>query len=176
MPHLLLHLVMSGVLAGLTVVAQERPRQQIGVPYPTLPPIHLTASCTSQFAIQFTHVDDIARVYLDDTLLFESFHANSGIRPGPLRGIGHKRGNSGGLVDLSPHVKEGMHTLAVELFNKAVCCTAALRTEFFQDNAVQHDYFFYRKHGPSGVVYRQEFQIDKAPCGTHTPPSTLGNS
>ena len=162
-------LLIGGMLTGLTVVVQPRTRQQVGVTPQSQPPIYEQGQCGTRYAIEFKDVDDSARVTLEDAVLFESFWGKSGIKPGTLHHIGHKPGNSGGLVDVTSHLKIGFNRLVVELYNKGACCSTALNVEVWRDDTSIYAKPHRERDSKPGLKFRQEFLIDVLPCSGTSP-------
>jgi hypothetical protein len=170
-------LFMGLLLSASLVWSETRPRQQVGVTLQSQPIVYERAPCDAQYAIELKDIDDVARVYVNDVLLFQSYWGATGIKPGMMRGKGHKPGDSGGLVDLTPYLQPGATHIKIELYNAPGCCSVALEVEVFRDETS----IFHRKIRTSdssqGVKFSQEIAIDRQ-C-THqrdTGPKTAGGN
>jgi hypothetical protein len=160
------------------VWSETGPRQQVGVTLQSQPIVYERAPCDAQYAIELKDIDDIARVYIDDQLLFQSYWAASGIRPGMIRGIGHKPGDSGGLVDITPYLQPGATHVKIELYNAPGCCSAALEVEVFRDDTSIYKRKIRMADSAEGVKFSQIIAIDRQ-CRDQreaTPKTTGGNS
>jgi hypothetical protein len=171
---LLLALLLSTSLAS----SETRPRQQVGVTLQSQPIIYERAPCDAQYAIELKDIDDVARVYIDDQLLFVSHWAATGIKPGMIRGKGHKPGDSGGLVDLTPYLQPGATHIKIELYNAPGCCSTALEVEVFRDETSIYHRKIRMADGAQGIKFSQVIAIDRQCTGQReaNPKTAGGNS
>jgi hypothetical protein len=171
----LLIMIANTLAAG----AETRPRQQVGSTLQNQPLIYEQAPCNAQYAVEFKDVDDVGRAYIDEELLFQSFWGRSGIHPGEIHGIGHKPGNSGGLVDITPYLHEGATHLKIELYNAPGCCSAALEVVVLRDDTVIFSKKLRMGDSSEGIKFSQEIVIDRQSCGAQReekPKTAGGNS
>jgi hypothetical protein len=150
------------VLGSTSVVWSEtRPRQQVGVTLQSQPIVYERAPCDAQYAIELKDIDDVARVYINDELLFQSYWAATGIIPGMIKGKGHKPGDSGGLVDLTPYLQPGATHIKIELYNAPGCCSVALEVEVFRDETSIYHRKIRMSDSSQGIKFSQEIAIDR---------------
>jgi hypothetical protein len=166
------------VATTLAAGADTRPRQQVGATLQNQPIIYERAPCAAQYAIELKDIDDVARVYINDELLFQSYWAATGIKPGMIRGKGHKPGDSGGLVDLTPYLQPGATHIKIELYNAPGCCSTALEVEVFRDETSIYHRKIRMSDGAQGIKFSQVIAIDRQCTGQReaNPKTAGGNS
>ena len=125
-----------------------------------------------RYWIWLDDIDDVVRVYVNEQKLFEASWGKSGVQPGPIRGIGHRPGDSGGWQELTPSLTPGRNEVRIELSNAATCCSTALRIFLNRDTTLLFADALRKRDSSAGITYNKTVVIDRQKCATDTAPNS----
>jgi hypothetical protein len=118
-------------------------------------------------------VDDIARLYVNGTKVFEAIWRHVGTRPGELKIIKHGPGNSGWQV-INQYLKEGTNELTFEEYNHAGCCSAALWWQVARGQEIVDQDRFRRPDSSQGKKYSKTIKYEHT-CNPPIKNAPMGN-